>query len=85
MADVISEGAMVRTVISLDVDDKRWLDRAAASEGVPMTELIRQAVKLLRERTRRRRPQVDDLLDQTSGSWKLGDGLAYQRKIRREW
>ena len=76
---------MVRTVISLEAKDKHWLDRAARAEGVPMTELIRRAVRLLREQSRRERPDLDDLLDATSGSWRLGDGLTYQRKARREW
>ena len=76
---------MVRTVISLDAKEKLWLDRAARAEGVPMTELIRRAVRLLREQSRRERPNLDDLLDATSGSFKLGDGLTYQRKVRREW
>lgn len=76
---------MVRTVISLEVKDKRWLDKAAATEGVPMTELIRRAVRLLREQSRRDRPDLDDLLDATSGSWRLAEGLRYQRRVRREW
>jgi len=76
---------MVRTVISLEAKEKLWLDRAARAEGVPMTELIRRAVRLLREQSRRERPNLDDLLDATSGSFKLGDGLTYQRKVRREW
>jgi hypothetical protein len=76
---------MVRTVISLDAKEKLWLDRAARAEGVPMTELIRRAVRLLREQSRRERPNLDDLLDATSGSFRLGDGLTYQKKIRREW
>lgn len=76
---------MVRTLISLEDKDKKWLDRTAAAEGVPMTELIRRAVRLLRERSKRERPNLDDLLDATSGSWRLGDGLQYQRKVRREW
>jgi len=76
---------MVRTVISLEAKEKLWLDRAARAEGVPMTELIRRAVRLLREQSRRERPNLDELLDATSGSFKLGDGLTYQRKVRREW
>jgi Ribbon-helix-helix protein, copG family len=76
---------MVRTVISLEVKEKLWLDRAARAEGVPMTELIRRAVRLLREQSRRERPNLDDLLDATSGSFRLGDGLTYQRKVRRDW
>ncbi len=76
---------MVRTVISLEAKEKLWLDRAARAEGVPMTELIRRAVRLLREQSRRERPNLDDLLDATSGSFRLGEGLTYQRKVRRDW
>ena len=76
---------MVRTVVSLEENDKRWLDERAAAEGVPMTEMIRRAVRLLRQQSRLRRPPVEDLLDRTAGVWKRGDGLRYQKKIRREW
>ena len=76
---------MVRTVISLPDDDKRWLDRRAAQEGVPMTELIRRAVRLLREHGGAERPPFEELLERTRGTWKHGDGLRYQRKTRREW
>lgn len=76
---------MVRTIVSLDDDDKRWLDGRAAREGVPMTELIRRAVRLLRRETGRERPDLDDLLDRTAGIWRKGDALRYQRELRREW
>jgi hypothetical protein len=76
---------MVRTVVSLEEEDKRWLDERAAQEGVPMTELIRRAVRLLREHGRLRRPEINDLLDRTSGIWKQGDGLEYQERVRGEW
>jgi len=76
---------MVRTVVSLEEGDKRWLDERAHEEGVPMTELIRRAVHLLRQQGARKRPGLEELLDQTAGAWKHGDGLKYQEKIRREW
>jgi len=76
---------MVRTVVSLEDDDKRWLDERAEEEGVPMTELIRRAVRLLRQQGGRKRPRFDELLNQTAGVWKHGDGLKYQHRIRREW
>ncbi|MBI5524990.1 MAG: CopG family transcriptional regulator [Deltaproteobacteria bacterium] len=76
---------MVRTVISLGEEEKEWLDRRAAEEGVPMTEIIRQAVKQYRSRSRARRPSRETLLKKTRGTWKHGDGLEYQRKIRDEW
>jgi len=76
---------MVRTIIALDEDDKRWLDRRAQEEGVPMTELIRRAVRLLRGQTPEEYRSLDDLLEATSGTWKHGDGLSYQKRLRREW
>jgi hypothetical protein len=76
---------MVRTVISLEKDDKDWLDERAAEEGVPMTELIRRAVRLLREHSQLQRPEWDDLLKRTSGVWRHGDGLEYQERVRGEW
>lgn len=76
---------MVRTIVSLAVEDKDWLDRRAAEEGVPMTELIRRAVKLLREHGRLSEPEWDEVLTRTSGIWKHGDGLAYQERMRGEW
>ena len=30
-------------------------------------------------------PTFDELLDATAGTWRGGDGLGYQRKIRKEW
>jgi hypothetical protein len=76
---------MVRTVISLEQADKDWLDERASEEGVPMTELIRRAVRLLRAHSRLQRPEWDDLLTRTSGIWKHGDGLEYLEQMRGEW
>lgn len=75
---------MVRTVIALPKEDKDWLDREAAREGVSMTELVRRAVGLLRAESERRE-SFEDLLDATAGTWTQGDGLEYQRRIRAEW
>jgi Arc/MetJ-type ribon-helix-helix transcriptional regulator len=76
---------MVRTVISLDEDDKRWLDLRAEQEGVSMTELIRRAVRLLRGQTAEDYRSLEELLAATSGIWKQGDGLEYQNRLRDEW
>lgn len=76
---------MVRTVVALAEEDKAWLDRQARSQRLPMTELIRRAVVLLRERGRPEGESLDDLLMQTSGLWRQGDGLAWQRRLRDEW
>lgn len=76
---------MVRTVISLDKEDKRWLDETAREQHVPMAEVVRQAVHLLRKESTREAQGLDKLLQNTSGIWKKGDGLAYQRRMRGEW
>jgi hypothetical protein len=73
---------MTRTVVSID-DDERWLDRRASEEGIPMTELVRRAIRRFREEEER--PTFDELVEASRGTWKHGDGLAWQEKLRGEW
>jgi len=75
---------MIRTVVSLPEDDKRWLDAEAEREGVSMTEVIRLAVSRLRAETRRART-FDNLLKTTAGIGTGEDGVALQKKLRKEW
>jgi hypothetical protein len=78
---------MIRTLISLDEEDKQWLDRRAQEKGTTMTELVRTAVKEYREQHERKggEPTLEQLLGQTSGLWQEGDGLAAQLRAREEW
>ena len=76
---------MVRTVVSIDEQDKSWLDEKAAQEGVSMTELVRRAIRLLRQRERLSDQPLEELLGRTRGLFKSGDGLAWQRGLRDEW
>lgn len=77
---------MPRTVISLDQESKDWLDRQAVDRGVPMTELVRQAVREFRAKEQRAaRPSLQEILRRTSGIWRGGDGLEYQCRLRDEW
>ncbi len=76
---------MVRTVISLDSEDKAWLDRQARRERVPMTRLVRRAIQRLRKESEANPSRFDLLLHETAGLRKFGDGLTYQRKLRGEW
>ena len=76
---------MIRTIISLDAADKAWLDRRARQERTPMTRLVRRAIQRLREESESNPSRFDRLLRETSGMRKFGEGLAYQRKLRREW
>ena len=73
---------MTKTVVALENDIKQWLDQKAMKEGVPMTELVRRAVRLLQDQER---SSLDVLLGQTAGIWTGGDGLAYQQSQREEW
>jgi hypothetical protein len=82
---MISEDRTVRTLISIDADDKAWLDRKAKEEHVPMTRLVRRAIKQMRKESETKPPNFDRLLRATSGIGNFGDGLTYQRKLRREW
>ena len=76
---------MVRTVISLDLEDKTWLDRQARRERVPMTRVVQRAIQRLRKESEANPSKFARLLRETSGLREFGDGLAYQRKLRREW
>lgn len=77
---------MPRTIISLDEENKAWLDQQAALRRVPMTELVRQAVREFRAREQsRNKPALQEVLERTAGIWRAGDGLEYQDRIRREW
>ena len=76
---------MIRIIISLDRDSKEWLERQARAENVSTAELVRTAVSRYRDEKKKESPSMDELLKQTSGIWKAGDGLAYQRRLRKEW
>ena len=76
---------MPRTVISLSEQEKRWLDQQAHRENVPMTEIVRRALRCYRERQPLPDKDFLQLLEETSGIWRHGDGLEYQLKLREEW
>jgi hypothetical protein len=78
---------MIRTLISLDEEDKTWLDRRAKEEGLTMTELVRTAVRRYREQceTSEAAESLEQLLARTAGAWRNGDGLAWQQSVRDEW
>ena len=73
---------MTKTVIALEPEVKKWLDQKALREGVPMTELVRRAVGLLKEQERQ---SFALILERSRGTWTEGDGLEYQEKLRNEW
>lgn len=76
---------MIRTIVSIEPDDKAWLERKARQERIPMTRLVGRAIKRLREESESKPSRFHLLLRATAGMQKFGDALAYQRKLRREW
>ena len=77
---------MPRTIVSLSDEDKMWLDRQAATERVPMTEIVRRAVREYRKRcSDGESSRLQELLGRTRGCWTHGDGLRYQNAVRDEW
>jgi hypothetical protein len=76
---------MIRTLISLDPEDKLWLDRKAEEEKVSMTQLVRNAIRRYREDCEAAHPTLDRLLEETSGLLQGEDGLAIQLRLREEW
>lgn len=73
---------MTRMILSLEDQDKVWLEREAAQRGISMAEVVRLS---LRSMQNRKDDSFDKALKKTSGIWRAGDGLKYQRKIRQEW
>ncbi|MCZ8132781.1 MAG: ribbon-helix-helix protein, CopG family [Steroidobacteraceae bacterium] len=77
---------MVRTVVSLDPEDKAWLDARARRLGRPMTALVREAVARMRaQESESGEDTLSEVLARTHGLSKQGDGRARQRRLRDEW
>ncbi|MGH3087422.1 MAG: hypothetical protein ACRDSJ_08905 [Rubrobacteraceae bacterium] len=60
--------------VAVQIDYKDWLE----IEG--MLEEIRKA-----EESEAGKSRFKDLLEKTRGTWKHGDGLEYQIRLREEW
>ncbi len=62
--------------------DVEWLDALAAEQGVSRAGLVRRAVAAFRAEL------SADAIDNAFGLWReradIGDGLAYQRRLRGE-
>lgn len=73
----------IRTIITLSDKDKAWLESYSKARGISMAEAIRRGIGQLQEREERNIYQ--QLIQETRGIWKKGDGLTYQEKTRSEW
>jgi hypothetical protein len=76
---------VIRTIISLEDEDKAWLDRRAVEEKMTMTQLVRLALRRYRQEVEAEGPSLERQLRETAGLWRGEDGLEYQRRVRAEW
>lgn len=76
---------MRKTLISLDEQDRDWLEHYSQSNNQSLAKTIRDAVKALREQ--QRDGQHINIFSLTAGIWrdKVLDGLKFQSKLRAEW
>ena len=70
-SELAGGGAMMISDIDAP-DNKQWLERTAQAQGVPMARLVREAVRRMRQQEK---VSPEELLRQTSGLWRRGDGL----------
>jgi hypothetical protein len=73
----------IRTIITLSEKDKAWLESYSKARGISVAEAIRRGVGQLKEREEMNIYQ--QLIQETRGIWRKGDGMEYQEKIRSEW
>ncbi len=72
-----------RTIVTLSEDDKEWLVRYSRGKGLSMAQAVRKGIARLRDEEQ---PYLyEDALQATHGIWTKGDGLRYQKELRREW
>ncbi|OGP69870.1 MAG: hypothetical protein A2Y80_09745 [Deltaproteobacteria bacterium RBG_13_58_19] len=72
-----------RIIITIQDDDKLWLEGYSKVHKISVAEAIRQGIGQLKKNQRHQTYQK--LVERTCGLWKKGDGLAYQKKMRAEW
>jgi hypothetical protein len=77
---------MIRTVISLPANEKKWLDKMAKVKKVSMAQIIRDSiVEYHKNHIKEATTTIDTLLAKTKGIWRKNDGLKYQAGLRDEW
>lgn len=73
----------MRTLIDIPDEDVAWLDELARGSGRSRAALVREAIAHFR------RDRAGDAIDRAFGVWghrtDIGDAMAYQERLRREW
>lgn len=76
---------MVRTLISISEEAKRWLDSYSRRHGQSTAETVREAIRRLQNADADR--EKSEILDATAGLWQKRriDAAEYVDRIRDEW
>ena len=75
---------MVRTIVTIEESDKRWLDRYSGRHGQSTAQTIRVAIKEFQKKTREK--GYHGVLKDTAGLLKgHGDSVRFVRNLREEW
>lgn len=76
---------MTRTIISIPVDEKKWLDGFGKRHRVSSAEVVRRALKEYRQLKADR--SLTGVLQETAGTWTSieGDSQEYIDTMRAEW
>lgn len=76
---------MVRTIISMTEQEKRWLEDYSREHELSLAASVREAISLLKKS--KGQSKKGDILSRSAGvlKGKIKDGLTYQKEIRDEW
>ena len=76
---------MMRTIVTIESSDKRWLDRYSERHQQSTAKTIRLAIKEFQKKTRE--GNYRNVLKQTAGLFKgdKDDSVRFVRKLRGEW
>ena len=75
---------MVRTIVTIEESDKRWLDRYSDRQNQSTAETIRMAIREFQKKAQE--GDIRNALKDTAGLLKgREDSVRFVRKLRREW
>jgi len=72
-----------RIIITIPDEDKLWLEGYSKLHQISMAEAIRQGIDQLKKV--KKQQTYRQMVENTRGIWKQGNGLDYQKKLRAEW
>ena len=76
---------MIRTIITIPPEDKKWLENYSRRQRLSSAEIVRRAIKEYRRQVSR--GGLKRVLQETAGKWKLikGDSQDHIDALRAEW